>query len=342
MFKIWPALRRAVFAGLCLVASFGIAAAGEPAKPVSIDALVKPGQMRRGVNVLGYDGIWKGEIDAPFRIGDFKLIRDAGFDHVRINFFGFSFMNAEAVLDGAVLGRLDRVIDAATASGLTVVLDQHDNELCQRAPGECKARLVAFWRQISARYAKRYPRLVYEILNEPGGHMTTAEWNETLNAALAVVRAREPRRIVIAAALNAGDPRAIEKLELPAGDRRLIVTFHYYQPMQFTHQGAPWSPEFAALRDVEWGSDAERAQVIEDFGIVSAWAQVHQRPVYLGEFGVYDKAPAGPRALWTSFVAGAAAERGWGWAYWQFDHDFALFDSESRQWNRTVLDALMR
>ncbi|HLN37275.1 MAG TPA: glycoside hydrolase family 5 protein, partial [Xanthobacteraceae bacterium] len=42
-------------------------------------------RMAGGVNILGYDGIWDGGVDAPFKQRYFKMIRDAGFRHVRIN-----------------------------------------------------------------------------------------------------------------------------------------------------------------------------------------------------------------------------------------------------------------
>jgi len=297
--------------------------------------------IRRGVNVLGYDGVWKGEIDAPFRMNDFKLIRDAGFDHVRINFFGLRFMDPKNRLDEKVLDRLDRVLDAATAAGLTAVLDQHDNGLCQETPPACKEKIVAFWRQIAKRYGGARPHVIYEILNEPGGHMTGAQWNEALAAALAEIRAVDQERPVIVAALNTGDVHDIEKLEIPSQDRKLIVTIHYYEPMRFTHQGAPWSTDFASLRDVAWGAEESRRKVDEDFAVVARWADGQKRPVYLGEFGVYDSAPPLSRMAWTAHVARTARKNGWGWAYWQFDHDFALFDTASPGWKQPFLDALM-
>lgn len=315
--------------------SLHCAASAQPApSPASL-------AIRRGVNVLGYDGVWKGETDAPFRMDDFRLIRAAGFDHVRINFFGLHFMDPKNRLDGEVLARLDRVLDAATAAGLTAVLDQHDNALCQQTPPACKEKIVAFWRQIAKRYAGARPRVVYEILNEPGGHMSAAEWNDALAAALAEIRAADPDRAVIVAALNAGDIHDIEKLDIPPQDRNLIVTVHYYEPMRFTHQGAPWSSELASLRDVAWGAEESRRKVDDDFAVVARWAAAQKRPIYLGEFGVYDSAPPLSRAAWMAHVAQTAQNHGWGWAYWQFDHDFALFDTASHGWKQPFLDALM-
>jgi endoglucanase len=342
-------MRRRTFIACFLGATLSCAISAHPSAmaqsargPDDAAAFAAVEHMGRGVNILGYDGVWEGGEDAPFRIRDLALIHKAGFGHVRINFFGFRYMDAQDQLDPAVLARLDKVIDLATENGLIPILDQHDNQLCQETPERCRAKLTAFWRQIAARYSGKQPQMIYEILNEPGGQMSGATWNDTLRAALAAIRARDPKRIVIAAALNAGDAHDIDKLELPSDDRRLIVTVHYYEPMMFTHQGAPWSPQLAALHNVDWGSDAAKAKVVSDFAIARDWGVKHARPMYLGEFGVYDKAPPAARAAWVHYVAATATSFGWSWAYWQFDHDFALFDSLTHSWNQPLLEALMR
>ena len=332
---------RLLFACLCLMVPAAAPAEDHSAGPDADAAHAALSRLRRGVNVLGYDGVWSGENDAPFRMTDFKLVREAGFDHVRINLFALRYIDAQGRLDDKVLARLDRVIAAATLADLNVVLDQHDNRLCQAFPRSCEGRLVNFWRQAAAHYAGKEPRrLVYEILNEPGGSMTAAEWNVAQNAALRTIRALDPDRTVIVSALNADDPHDIERLDLPAGDRNLIVTIHYYRPMTFTHQGAPWARAYAGLHDVAWGSDADKAAVDADLALAAAWARLQKRPVYLGEFGVYDAAPPASRLSWTRHVARTAEQYGWGWAYWQFDHDFALFDTARHEWNRPLLKAL--
>jgi endoglucanase len=111
--------------------------------------------------------------------------------------------------------------------------------------------------------------------------------------------------------------------------------------MPFTHQGAEWSRQFANTVGVDWGSDADKQQVARDFDVVGAWAREHGRPIYLGEFGVYERADMAARARYTGFLAREAERRGWPWAYWQFDHDFALFDMERRQWVAPILQALV-
>lgn len=298
-------------------------------------------RMGRGVNVLGYDGIWDGGTDAPFRFSQFQMLHDAGFGHVRINLFGFKYMGADNAISPDVLADLDRVLDAAVAAGLVPVIDEHDNEICQNAQPDCTPKLLAFWKQVSERYAGRYPEAMFEILNEPGWRMTPAGWNDLAGKALTLIRATNPDRMVIVGALNIGDINTIKQLKLPRDDRNIIVTVHYYEPFHFTHQGASWDNELKALHDIDWGTDGDKAKAMADLRIVADWAKATNRPVYLGEFGLYEGAPPAARSRYASFVARAAESFGWPWAWWQFDHDFALFNQDTQSWTPRLLEALI-
>ena len=342
-----PAPRRAAarpgqraVAGAALLAALGGAAA--PARAADEDpAFATARAMGRGVNLLGYDGLWDGHADSPFRLAQFRDIRAAGFGHVRINVFGFRHMGPDGRLDDTMLTALDTVVEAATTAGLVPVIDEHDGPACQADPAGCGPKLARFWSQVAARFAGRLPGAVFELLNEPGGAMTRDQWNAIAAETLAVVRASNPRRSVVVAALNGLDTGDVTGLALPEADRNVLVTVHYYKPFAFTHQGAPWSPATAGLHGLRWGSPADKAALAADFDAVAAWAATHRRPVYLGEFGVYDAVPVGQRATYAGAVARAATARGWPWAFWQFDHDFALYDTARRRWIRPVLDALM-
>lgn len=297
-------------------------------------------KLKRGINILGYDGIWEGGRNAPFRLDNLTAIKRAGFSHVRINFFGFKFMGPGNLLDDVVLKRLDAVIEEVLARNLIPVLDEHDTHVCQQDVSGCAEKLKAFWRQIAERYAGRYPKLVFEVLNEPGGQMTSSAWNTLLNECLGIIRATNPTRTVIAAILNV-DEMPVEELALPPDDRNLIVTFHYYAPLRFTHQGAPWSEIFSRVGPLDWGTPEDERKARADFEKMRVWSERKERPIYLGEFGVYEAAPSEARARYLSFMARSAERLGWAWAYWQFDHDFAAFDTERQAWKPEIIRALI-
>jgi endoglucanase len=93
---------------------------------------------------------------------------------------------------------------------------------------------------------------------------------------------------------------------------------------------------------VEWlGTEKELNAIATDFDKANAWAKAHNRPIFLGEFGAYDKAPMESRARYTSSVARAAEKRGWSWAYWQFDSDFILYDIGRDTWVEPIRGALI-
>lgn len=296
-------------------------------------------QMMRGVNIVGYDPMWKDPARARFQMRHMETIRKGGFQTVRIVLQSFAHMDEHDRLDPQWLATLDALIDAALAQKLTVILDEHDFNFCARDPDTCQRKLLAFWEQVAAKYADAPAGVVFEILNEPNGALNE-RWNDLLAQALAVIRRTNPHRNVIVGPAFWNGIDALDALVLPKDDRHLIVTVHYYHPMRFTHQGAPWTPENKEL-GVTWGSAADRALLEKEFDAVQAWSRTHARPILLGEFGAYDKAPLESRVAYTSAVARAAEQRGWAWAYWQFDSDFIVYDLDKDQWVEPIHRSLI-
>ena len=111
--------------------------------------------------------------------------------------------------------------------------------------------------------------------------------------------------------------------------------------MDFTHQGAAWADRKDKL-GVDWlGTEAELRAIKSDFDKAASWAKQHDRPLFLGEFGAYDKAPMESRVRYVTSVARAAEQRGWSWAYWQFDSDFILYDIGRDAWIEPIRRALI-
>ena len=78
-----------------------------------------------------------------------------------------------------------------------------------------------------------------------------------------------------------------------------------------------------------------------DLEKVSDWSKRNNRPVYIGEFGSYEKADLRSRVGWTAFVARQFEKRGWSWGYWQFADNFAVFDMATQSWVEPIRDALI-
>lgn len=335
MFKAVLALTGSLAACALLSA---LAAMPAAAREISPQDQVKA--MTRGINVLGYDPIWKDPAKARFQMRHFKTIKDGGFDAVRLNLHAFSHMDADNRLDPAWLKTLDQVVEAALAQKLTVILDEHDFNTCGEDPAACKPRLIAFWKQIGARYKNAPDGVVFELLNEPCKKLTDEVWNAWIAELLPIVRADNPTRNVIIGPAFWNNISHLDQLKLPASDRHLIATVHYYLPMEFTHQGASWNPDTAKL-GVTWGTEAERRRMKADFDVVQVWSKAHDRPILLGEFGAYDKGDIASRVAYTAAAAREAEARGWAWSYWQFDSDFIAYDIKADAWVAPIHGALV-
>jgi endoglucanase len=333
--RIFHAILAALLAALAVVP-----AAAQPA--VALHASDQP--FKRGVNVLGYDPYWTDMSKRRFQWRHFAEIRKAGFDFVRLNLQAFGHMDGENRLDPVWLAKLDDVVREAQKAGLGVIIDEHDFNPCSENLDICRAKLPAFWRQIAPRYANAPRNVAFEILNEPHDKLDWQNWNALFAELLRIVRQTNPTRIVVVGPTGWNNFKALPSLFNLPRDPNLLVTFHYYDPFHFTHQGASWAgDEVKNLHGVTWGTPEERATVARDFDQVAAWSKANDRPILLGEFGAYDKSgtPLDLRAQWTAHVRSEAEKHGFGWAYWQFEGDFVVWDMQNQRWVEPIRKALI-
>jgi len=302
--------------------------------------------LQRGVNMGNMleapnEGQWGLFVQEEF----FDLIKEAGFDFVRLPVRWNT--HAEQVgsykIDPAFFFRVDQVVDWAVERDLAVIVDFHHYEEMAWDPWGHKDRFLAIWQQVAEHY-KDYPSSVlFELLNEPNEQLNASLWNKYSAEALRIVRETNPTRDVVIgpAQWNAYD--WVSTLDVP-DDEHLIVTFHYYLPFQFTHQGAEWAGEEAQkwLGTTWEATDAERAEITHHFDSVAEWAQRHRRVrILLGEYGAYSTAPQDSRVRWTEFVTREAERHGFAWAYWEFGAGFGIYDPDAEVWREDLLQALI-
>ncbi len=315
-----------------------------PAKSqfVTISSHEQVRQLGRGVNIIGYDKFWQNNSQGNYKEEHFAKIKAAGFDHIRVVLFTFPFLDKDSKFDAKWLNRLDWVVAMGLKHKLQVILDVHDFQECSKDVPLCMPKLKAVWAQLSERYKNQPNSVVFEILNEPHGKFDAATWNATFPEVLAVMRNTNPTRNVILGGVSWNSRNSLKDLTLPASEKHLIATFHYYDPFPFTHQGASWADEpIRSSKGIRFGQPAEVAQIEKDFAEVKAWSESSGRPVYLGEFGAYDRAAMEDRVLWTAAVARAAEKNGFAWGYWQFSSDFLLYDFKENKFVEPILKALV-
>jgi endoglucanase len=317
------------------------ARAAEPEK----DAAYYNRLLGRGINLgNALEAPREGEWGLTLRVEYFQAIKDAGFNAVRLPVRWSAHAGADApyTIDAAFLKRVDWAIDQALSRDLVAVVNVHHYDEMYQDPDKHLSRLKALWKQIAEHHRDRPERLYFELLNEPEGKLTDERWQQVFPQLLDVVRASNPGRIVIVGPGNWNSLDHLDKLSLPDRDRRLIVTFHYYSPFHFTHQGAGWVKGSDKWKGTKWeGTAAERETLGKDFDRAAAWAKKNDRPLYLGEFGSYGAADMESRAGWTRAVAREAEKRGFGWAYWEFGAEFGAYDRDAGAWRQPLLRALL-
>lgn len=327
---------------IALIAALLLAAIPAAAQPGSGDAWVTAKSMKRGVNIIGYDPLWTNRAKARFQTKHFRILREGGFDFVRVNLHAFRHMDAANKLPPAWFETLDWVVREATAAGLSVILDEHDFMGCEADPDACEVKLTAFWTQVGSRYKDAPATVLFELLNEPHGKIDAARWNAMLEKLIPLVRATNPGRTLVIGPTFWNNLDYLPTLKLPKADRNILVTFHSYEPFRFTHQGASWATGMKEVRGVPFTKEDE-ARIKADYDKVGAWSKAEDRPVLMGEFGAYDMSgtPVEDRARYTATVRREAEAHGFSWAYWQFDSNFLLWDMARDDWVHPIRKALI-
>jgi endoglucanase len=347
--------------------------------PTPLAAPTPPSGLRRGIN-LGdaLDAPSEGEWGVVLSASDFVDVRQAGFDHVRLpaRFSGHALEKAPFTIEAAFLSRVDWAIDQALSNGLAVIVDLHHYQALMTDPEENRARFVGLWTQIAQHEHARPADVVFELCNEPTAPLTADQWNSIMGEALHAVRASNPTRTIVLEGVGWASAKSLrDTLAIPSGDANIVGSFHMYQPILFTHQGAdfmpseyettgiifpgppsrPIEPSAYALKK-EWVSTwfqhyneepAARnpsgpATIDNQLDVAHDFAERTHVPVYMGEFGVIDNADAASRTTWTRMTREGAERRGFGWAYWDDGGKFKVYDRASRKWNDAMLGALLR
>jgi endoglucanase len=310
----------------------------------NISAKKQCDKLGRGVNIIGYDdAFWKDNTKGRFKEGYFKMIKDAGFSNIRVNLHAFSHMDKSTYkFEPKWLEILDWVVKKGLEAKLMVILDMHEYNQMADDPVGKKEMFLSVWRQLAPRYKDQPSQVIFEVLNEPNQKLTVDMWNEYLAEAVKIIRETNPERTLIIGPGNWNGIETLPTLKLPENDKNIIVTVHFYHPMEFTHQGAPWSLSTKDKIGIKWmGTDEEKNFINTRLKVAADWSKKTGRPIFLGEFGAYDKGDMDSRARYTAFVARTAEQFGFSWAYWQFDSDFIVYNIEKEAWVTPILNALM-
>lgn len=289
-------------------------------------------------------GLWVRDeyIDSAAAVG-FKSVR------LPVRWSNYASPGSPYTVDPAFLAHVDSIVGKLLDKGLYVVLNMHHyRQLDGEAPeagdlvvdtSKVEERFLTIWQQLAQHFKGRSDHLLFELYNEPHGRLTAAKWNELAARALGVVRRTNPERVVVIGPVSWNNADALPTLRLP-NDGNLIVTVHNYSPFAFTHQGASWVSPMLPL-GVSCCDAAQQAELTAPLQKAATWSAASGYPVFLGEFGAYEKADMAARIRFTRLMRDQAEAREITWAYWEFAAGFGVYDPVTHAFRTGLRDALL-
>ncbi len=229
-------------------------------------------ELKKGINLGGFlsqCSEYTREHYASFIVEeDIKNIADMRFDHVRFP-IDYEVLETE---DGSPIEEnyafIDDTIGWCKKYSLKVVLDLHKtwgysfNKVDEKGANtlfdseEAQDRFVALWDRLSSRYASYNDCLAMELLNEVVNPEYKDSWNALIKRVVAVIRKNAPLTTIIYGGVEWNSANTLRFLEDPIDDN-VIFTFHYYEPLLFTHQKAPWVPTISPDMTVHYVDDMD-------------------------------------------------------------------------------------
>ena len=187
---------------------------------------------------------------------DFARLDSLGFDFVRIPIDEVQFWDENGEKLPEAWDLLTFALDQCGKHHLRAIVDLHiirshyfnavneGNNSANTLFTSEKAQqdLINMWYQLSD-VLKGYSNdsVAYEFMNEPVAD-DHEQWNQLIVKVHEALRELEPQRTLVIGSNLWQGYETMKYLKVPEGDKNIILSFHYYNPMILTHYGAWWTP----------------------------------------------------------------------------------------------------
>lgn len=283
---------------------------------------------------------------------DFALIRKWGFNHIRLPVDYFNLFHGPDLKPQEMIFRaLDQAVENAIAAGLLVILDLH------KCPGHdfhkgtveeqpffsdpaCRADAGKVWTYLANRYSDK-PSVLMEILNEPTARDSSV-WDRVKDEMFWHIRKAAPKNTIVVGSNLWNSASEFAHLT-PLEDDNVLYSFHFYNPVVFTHQKAPWIHNNAFDFDLKYPGEYQlgdilstrlpkdqgrwnRARMEQELDAVLAFRAKYKVPVACNEFGVFAGGPDRQSQMnWMNDFMSILRGAGIGYSYWNYKNlDFGV------------------
>ena len=300
---------------------------------------------------------------------DFKTIADWGLDHIRLPIDYELVETAEGQKLEKGYERIRKAADWCKKYNLNMILDLHKTcgysfDIGYKESGffddeKLQERFYKLWESLAENFKDVFEgsdnEICFELLNEVTDQSYCKKWNAIAKTCIERIRKIAPATKILVGSYWNNSLASVKDLDEPY-DENIVYNFHCYEPLLFTHQGAPWvgpkmNPDFrfplkSKFADYVKMTSEKVGQIGTAFGAFSpdATVDVHyfetifaeavkiaeDRNVllYCGEYGAIDKATPEDTVEWYKMISEVFNKHGIGRAAWSFRQmDFGLSDS---------------
>ncbi|MBR5351891.1 MAG: cellulase family glycosylhydrolase [Prevotella sp.] len=311
---------------------------------------------------------------------DFIRLDSLGFDFVRIPIDEVQFWDEEGnklpeawdlltfALDQCVKHHLRAIVDLHIIRShyFNAVNEGNGNANTLFTSEKAQQDLIEMWYQLSdALKGYSNDSVAYEFMNEPVAE-DHEQWNDLIAKVHKALREREPQRTLVVGSNLWQGYETMKYLKVPQGDKNIVLSFHYYNPMLLTHHGAWWTPvgkytgkvnypgvliskeDYEAAPDTlkkelepyltqVWDIDKIRA----DFKDAIEVAKKYDLQLFCGEWGVYEPVDRELAYKWTKDMLTVFKENDIAWTTWCYDADFGFWDQKKHTFkDKPLVDLL--
>ena len=285
---------------------------------------------------------------------DFARLEELGFDFVRIPIDEVQFWDEQGNKLPEAWELLKNALDWSRKHNLRAIVDLHIIR-------SHYFNLSDFLKDRSCDW------VAYEFMNEPVAD-EHEQWNQLVAKVHKALRSREAQRTLVIGSNRWQGHETMKYLKVPEGDKNIVLSFHYYNPMILTHYGAWWAPigryykgkvhypgvlvtkedydaapdeikpELKQYTEQVWDINTIRAQ----FKDAIEAAKKYGLQLFCGEWGVYEPVDRELAYNWTRDMLTVFDEFNIAWTTWCYDADFGFWDQQRHTYkDRPLVELLM-